>query len=394
MQEPKAKQGKCDYCADAYVPHALSYFEGLVSVLLDSRAGSLTRHAPDFLKKFVDLIPIFMFHFFAFFGLAKFSTDVEKAKNFRSKLIWEEAVRRGIQMEQVILWGRPLDFYRAKIGGKWHYFESIPMPPEYSEMSQNWDDKIILKTEFLKAGVPVPKHFKLPFSFSGAKKIFETMQKPVIVKPRVGSRGRHTVTNIRDTSGLEAGIKIAGQICPHLVMEEHLEGYVCRATLVGGELAGFYRGIHPRILGDGKKTIRELILEKDKNRPERVESVRITQELTDHIARSRFALDDILPSGEVLTLSHRIGRLFGGATKEMLPELHPSFVPILKNAQQVTGLSVVGFDAIIPDPEKDALSQKWGIIEGNTLPFIDLHYFALEGKPQNIAGMIWDLWKK
>ena len=77
---------------------------------------------------------------------------------------------------------------------------------------------------------------------------------------------------------------------------------------------------------------------------------------------------------------------------EMIDDLHPSFVPILKQAAEIVGLSVVGFDCIIPDPTKEANSQKWGIIECNSLPFIDLHYYALEGKPKNIAGMIWDMW--
>ena len=77
----------------------------------------------------------------------------------------------------------------------------------------------------------------------------------------------------------------------------------------------------------------------------------------------------------------------------MVNELHPSFIPIFKKAYDVVGLSVVGFDAIIPDPTKPANSQRWGIIECNSLPFIDLHYYALEGKPKNIAGMIWDMWK-
>ena len=57
------------------------------------------------------------------------------------------------------------------------------------------------------------------------------------------------------------------------------------------------------------------------------------------------------------------------------------------------GLPVVGFDVIIGDPTKSADSQRFGIIECNSLPFIDLHYYALEGKPRNIAGMIWDMWK-
>ena len=76
----------------------------------------------------------------------------------------------------------------------------------------------------------------------------------------------------------------------------------------------------------------------------------------------------------------------------MLDELHPSFIPILKRAADIVDLPVVGFDVIIPDPTKSADAQRWGIIECNTLPFIDLHYYALLGQPKNIAGEIWDLW--
>ena len=161
---------------------------------------------------------------------------------------------------------------------------------------------------------------------------------------------------------------------------------------MGGVLAGFYRGQAPAIIGDGKKTIKELIEEKDNKRQNRIEPIRISKELHEHILRSGFVVDDILPEGVSLSLSHRIGRLFGGTTKEMLNNLHPSFIPILKEAAKIVSLLVVGFDCIIPDPTKEASSQKWGIIECNSLPFIDLHYYALEGKPKNIAGMIWDMW--
>ena len=100
-----------------------------------------------------------------------------------------------------------------------------------------------------------------------------------------------------------------------------------------------------------------------------------------------------MPKGLRLYLTHRIGRFYGGETEEMIDKLHPSFIPILKRAANVLNITVAGFDCVIPDPTQDAVSQRWGIIECNTLPFIDLHYFALKGKPRNIAGMIWDLWK-
>ena len=261
-------------------------------------------------------------------------------------------------------------------------------------MKKSWDDKVVLKEEFSKYNIPIPKYFSLPFrqdTDENIENVFSKLQKPIIVKPRTGSRGRHTTTNINSLEQLREGIKIARKICSQLVVEEHLTGSVCRATIVDGVLAGFYKAETPTIVGDGKKTIRELIEEKNNFRHKRIEQINISPELRDHISRSGFIIDDVLPDQFLLSLTHRIGRLLG-TTKEMLDELHPSFIPILEKAFNVTGLAVAGFDAIIPDPTRPADSQRWGIIECNTLPFIDLHYYALEGKPKNIAGMIWDMW--
>ncbi len=400
MNEPSVKKSSCSYCGDASISHFFSFLESVVSITIDNNARKFLKYVPFFVKDFVDLIPEFLFRTLAFLKLAEFSGDIEKANNFRSKIIWEEAKKRGIIMEQVIFLGKPLDQYRAflkiKNKDKFFYFESIPIKPEFLNMSKNWDDKVILKQEFKKYGIPIPNYFELSlftfFGFRNIEKIFSKLEKPIIVKPRIGSRGRHTITNINSLKQFREGINIASQICSYLIVEEHLRGNVCRATLVNGVLAGFYVGQAPTLIGDGKKTIKELIEEKDSKRHNRVEPIRISKELEDHVLRSGFTVGDILPLGVSLSLTHRIGRLFGGVTKERLDDLHPSFIPILKEATKIVGLSVVGFDCIIPDPTKDAYSQRWGIIECNSLPFIDLHYYALEGKPKNIAGMIWDLW--
>src|SRR3989344_2452971 len=393
VAEPHFKKGACSYCGDAPVNHTFSYFLNLISTRMDFHIKKVARHAPKFLVRFADFIPKFTFETFALLGLAKFSDDIEKAKTFRSRVIWEEAKRRGIKMEQLMLWGKPMDYYRAFLNGRRIYFDSLPIPPEMLDMRENWDDKFALKRELAKNNIPAPECVALPIFYKKrAEEIFAKLEKPVIVKPRIGSRGRHTITNINTIEEFRRALKVAEAISPDLVAEEHLHGYICRATVVGGQLAGFYRAKPPHVVGDGKSTIRKLIEEKDKNRYQRVEKVDISEELMTHIAKSGFTLNDVLPEGMELSLSHRSGRLFGGTTREMLPLLHPSFVPILERVAKLLGLAVVGFDCIVPDPEVEASSQKWGIIEANTLPFIDLHYYALLGKPQNIAGMVWDLW--
>jgi cyanophycin synthetase len=394
QSEPHFKKAACSYCGDAPVPHALFYTLNLVGDFVDDHIKKVASLAPPFLRHFADWLPTFIFKSFVFLQMAHFSSDIEKVKTFRSRVIWEEANRRSIRMEQLILWGKPLEYYRAYLPKAGEiYFESLPIPLHLLDNIKNWDDKILLKKEFTKAGIPVPKFFEFSvYKFTNPEKIFLKLEKPLIVKPQVGSRGRHTTTNITTLPQLEEAIEVAKKLSPSLIIEEHLEGYVCRATVVNGKLAGFYRGEAPAVIGDNVKTIRELIRSKNETRPDRVEKITINEEIKNQIIRAGYSLDKILPEGKRLALSHRVGRLFGGRTREMYSELHPSFIPIFEEALKETKLPIAGFDSIIPDPEKPASEQKWGIIECNTLPFIDLHYYALEGKPQNIAGMIWDMW--
>lgn len=388
----KKEKKICAYCGDASVNHRLYKLGNMFSSVVDSHMINTTNYAPQFLKDFAGFIPVILFKTLAKLGLSKFSDDIEKVSSFRSRVIWEEAKRRGIKMEQVIIGKKPIEWYRAELNGKTIYFESIPIQAEFLDFKKDWDDKIVLKRELKKKNIPVPEHEEISiFSTKKLESIFSKFTGKVIVKPKIGSRARHTITDIKNIDDFKKAVSIAREISTHLVVEDHLDGYVCRATIVGGKLCGFYMGKVPFVTGDGKSSINSLIEEKNKNNNPRY-SIKINDELINYLSRSGFTLEDTLPEGVVLNLSHRRGQLSGGYTEEFIEKLHPSFVKVLEDAGEVVGLSVIGFDCIIPDPSKDEKDQKWGIIECNTLPFIDMHYYALEGKPRNIAGMIWDLW--
>ena len=146
----RTKRSSCSYCGNAPINHTLSFLESLIFVTLDNHTVNFIKYIPRFIKSFVDFIPGFLFETLALFKLVKFSSDIEKAYTFRSRIIWEEAQRRGIKMKQVMFLGKPLDFYQTNLRGKNIYFESIPITPEHSDMSKNWDDKVVLKKEFSK----------------------------------------------------------------------------------------------------------------------------------------------------------------------------------------------------------------------------------------------------
>lgn len=327
--------------------------------------------------------------------IVAFSRNIERVASGRSQLIWEEARRRGIEMEQAIFLGKPLEHYRAKIRGEWVYFQSIPIPPELvvHDYEARLDDKFILAQELAKAGIPVPVSHTV-FSLRGAKKAFDSLTKPVIIKPRNGSRGRHTTTHIKTHADLLAAFKLCREIAASMVIQEHFFGSVYRATVVGGKLVGFFKADPPRVIGDGKASIRELVAQKNKSRPEKLGDVQLGEDALAFLARQGLTADSVLPAGVAVDLSAKTGRFYGGYTRELFEQVHPDFAAHFEKAAQVMNAPVVGFDAIMEDPAKDPAAQKWGIIEGNSLPFIDLHYYAFEGKTRDIAPFIWDLWRQ
>ncbi len=321
------------------------------------------------------------------------SSDSKQATTGRSKVIWEEAARRGITMQQLVIGEKKIDVYIAKLPTeKTIVFESLPIPAKLQTAAIRWmDDKMEVKKRLIAAGIPVARGGSF-FTLRGMQKRFNEIDKPVIVKPTAGSRGRHTTTFIHTEEQLREAFAIGKQLAHELVMEEHLFGSVYRATIVRGVLAGVLRGDPPRVTGDGVKTIATLIDLKNKNRRKEVQPYVISPLTEPFLARSGYTLTSILPAGKTIDLTEKIGVGYGGFAAEDSPVCHPETKRILEQAGRVVDFPVIGFDFIIPDITKDPREQKWGIIEANSLPFIDLHHHPVEGPAINVAGMVWDLW--
>lgn len=390
----KSKKTKCAACGSSQINHPLMYILSVMEETIgnfENRFFSFARNPKS--QKITQVTEKLFFNTLATIGLVNFSNDIEKAVTGRSKLIWQEARKRGIEMRQAIAFGKPLEFYRAKINGKMLYYQSLPIPSHLHQSGYHWlDDKFKLFEVLSKGRIPVPKTEKI-YNWQEALEAFETMKKPIIVKPKHGSLGRHTTTNINTKEELKKAFDLVKVISVSMVMQEHLFGSVCRATVINNELVAFFRADPPRIIGNGIKSIQKLIEEKNSSRPERISEISINNDLIDFIGRQGYLLDSIPENGITINLSAKTGRFYGGYTREMLPEVHPKMYEIFKKAGELVEAPVVGFDLIIEDPTKDPETQKWGVIECNSMPFIDLHYFALEGKPVDLAGRIWDLWK-
>lgn len=388
------KSKKCIYCGNNPTNHWRAYFFQTITVPFIPLIRILSFTEKPFFQKIAKIVLTPYLKVAMYLGLVKMNKDKNKAFTKRSEVIWQEAEKRKIEMEQFVILGKPIEQYRAKINGSWRYFESLPLPDGGSSPSYAWmDDKAKLKKKFLEAKIPVAFGQSVT-SLKKANQVFDRATKPVIVKPQLGSRGRHTTTYIYTKEELQNAYKIAKQLCHFVIVEEHLVGSVYRATYVGGEIVGILRGDPPRITGDGEKNIKELIEVKNANKKEQVKDVLITPLLIEFLKRQNLNLETILEKGKTIDLSEKIGISYGGFAAEEFPKTHPKLLNYLKNAGDILDAPVVGFDFIIKDATVDPDAQKWGIIEANSLPFINLHHFPLEGEPINVAAKVWDLWKK
>ncbi|MBI5645100.1 hypothetical protein HY970_03305 [Candidatus Kaiserbacteria bacterium] len=385
---------QCPHCGNNPVSHRLTWASASVSVLalpIHSRTGRWLDRLGGYIAKYAFMTVVYIFRMC---GLARTSTDPAGAMSDRGKVLWEEALRRGYKFNGYTVLGKNTDAYRAQLKGRTLYFSAI-LRPVTTESGADWwlDDKALLKDKLKHAGIPTPRGGSFS-RFEPLRTCFEMLEKPVIVKPRIGSRGRHATTHITTEEELYDAFLCAKQLCHWVVLEEHLVGSVYRGTLIDGKLVGVLRGDPPRIVGDGERTIVELVAIKNSLRHSKVAPVELTDTHERFLLRTGRNFDTVPPLGQVVDLLEKIGVSYGGYSAEEIDITHLETRRVLEAAGRAIADPIIGFDFIIADITRNPHEQKWGIIECNSAPFINLHHDPVGGTPINVAAHVWDYTEK
>ena len=384
----------CKDCEPAQEIHWVAYTSVVLGMLSEPFFGILEFFFRNTAESISNKISFPFYRLMVFLKLGHYLYEPDEKDSWRSKCFWEEAKRRGIKMYEFRL-GPIGDIFIAEYKNKKINFNSLARPNIKESESLSWmDNKGIMKEKFQKEGIPVARG-GVAWNFNGALKIFNAITKPVITKPNLGSRSRHTMIHLNTVDDLKIGFNKAKKLSPLVIIEEELRGYLFRGTLVGEKLVGVVRRDQPEITGDGIHTVQEL-LDKENERKERLgpifHKIPIDKEAETELARQEIKLDDTPASGKVVTFSQKTSRGCGGTTTEVTSITHPDNIEMLEHVGRFLKDPLVGVDFIIEDITKSwREEQHCGIIECNSLPFIDLHHYHLFGKPDNVAGKLWDL---
>ena len=398
----------CKDCEPAQESHFIAYTSVVLGWIDEPFFDLMERIFNNAAERLGDLIALPFFRLMVFLKLGYWSEQPNQKDTWRTKCFWDEAIRRGIKMREFHL-GPIRDAFVAEypstsfdktqdkrlIASKTIVFDGLPRPGFKESASLKWmDNKGIMKVKFKKESLPVADG-GVAFTKKGALKIFNKITKPVITKPNLGSRSRHTMIHINTPESLIAGFKKAKMLSPLVVIEEELRGFLFRGTLIGGRLAGVVKRDQPEVKGDGIHTLRELMEEENK-RPERngpiFHKIVVDKETEIELKRENITMNDVPKKDRIVTFSQKTSRGCGGTTTEVTNIVHKDNVEMLEHVGKFLNDPLVGVDFIIEDITKSwKEEQHCGIIECNSLPFIDLHHYPLFGKPNNIAGKLWDL---
>lgn len=400
MKQSDKKVLLCKECGSSPVPHAITYTSIVVDGIFRSVFSSDEGLHRIFIEKINRLINSFepkLYRASARLGMSSFIDRPDDKTFLIGHVLWEEAERRGIQMQEFRPGGLPRNLFIAKLkDGRNISFQGIPVPSHTTQHVSWTDNKAILKERFTELGFPVAKGDRA-FTETRALKIFSELSKPVIVKPHIGSSSRHTTLHINTAEDLVRAFLIAKQVSPFALIEEELVGPVYRATVVDGRFRAALRRDQPHVFGDGKHTIRELIEDANKH-PKRggpyFSKISITPDTEAELLNQNYELTSIPEKGIRVTLHQKVNWSLGGTTADVTNETHEDNIKLFEGVARALKASTVGIDFIIRDIKNSWKDEpRSGIIECNSMPFFDNHHLPFEGEPQNVAGAIWEMYE-
>jgi len=332
--------------------------------------------------------------------IISFAEKIEREKIYNRTLVFiDEGLKRNIEVKPVLFWGKYNNHFAVWVKNKRIIFEGLPRGRSNKPETLLIDDKAGVKKILKNHGLPTADGAH----FWRKQKAIEYGKKlgfPLVVKPRYGSISRHVFFNIADGEELKRAIDNVKKISPCFVLEKYLVGAdVYRATLINFKIGGVAKRIPANVVGDGCHTIKELIEIKNSD-PARGEPKQknctflkiVIDETTDKLLKSRgLTLDSVPSKGETIFLQEKIILDLGSDLIDVTDVTHQDNLLLFEETAKIFDARLVGIDFLCADIGVSWKDQECGIIELNSLPFIDMHHFPLRGQPRNLARMVWEM---
>jgi cyanophycin synthetase len=245
-------------------------------------------------------------------------------------------------------------------------------------------------------GLPVPRQ-ELVQSEGQAVRAARRIGYPVVTKPYNGNHGRGISIRLTTEEEVAQGFAVAREHSRSVIVETFLEGDDHRLLVVNGELVAATRRTPGHVVGDGRRTVVELVelVNEDPRRGVGHEKVltrlEIDAQALKMLGRAGLTPDSVPEAGQVVYLRSTANLSTGGTATDVTDVIHPDNREMAERAVRAIGLDVGGVDFLSTDVTQSYRRIGGGICEVNAAPGFRMHVAPSEGTSRDVAGPVIDM---
>jgi D-alanine-D-alanine ligase-like ATP-grasp enzyme len=250
-----------------------------------------------------------------------------------------------------------------------------------------------------QAGINVPKGYRVrrKHQQEELKAIFESLKKPLAIKPSDGTWGDNISLNISDYQDYLKAVDLALSYSlkknTGAIVEEMFEGEEYRILVSREKVIGVLKRIPANVIGNSQDNIEKLIKEKNKEEIRGIKGddkshnkIIINKRLKNYLEKQNLSLESIPQKNERIYLRKVSNISQGGDAIDFTDQIHPSVEKIaIKAINTIPGLSFAGIDFMTKDITKEQDDNSYVIIEINDSPGFDIHDYPYQGKNRHAA---------
>jgi cyanophycin synthetase len=245
------------------------------------------------------------------------------------------------------------------------------------------------------AGLPVPAHEAFTLERIEIAEGFLRMQgPPCVVKPALDTGGGDGVTtNVRSVRELVGAIVSASLYSAKMLIEKQIVGDSYRLLYLHGKLLHAIHRRSPRVVGDGRSTVRQLIIaENDRRKKESgvtVTNLNIDHELQRTLHAGGLSLNSVPDAGVEVIVKTVVNDNFRDDNFAVTDHICEGLRVECALAASMLGIELAAVDIVTSDPAKSLRQAGGAIIEVNTTPGLHHHYaIANPDKSSDVAVSI------
>ncbi len=211
----------------------------------------------------------------------------------------------------------------------------------------------------------------------------------LIVKPVRASLSHGLTLSITTREQLQEAIAFGRTYHESVLVQEQIEGEELRFMVVGDKVVGALLRQTPRVVGDGVRTVAELIRDENEQR-KHIDTPYVTYPLltSDNIPAEYIESTKVLSTGEILELNRATMIKNGCSVYNVTEQVHPDYLEAVERLAQEVGIGFGCVDIFCQDYTQSATVSNYWFMEVNTSPVLKLCYGVRDGNQLDIVPLL------